>query len=156
LSDRVGGHLHTHTLYWNVRPYGVAALLGVYDEMQGPQLYALEPSGVCYSYFACAYGKHKSGAQSELEKLPLSTITSKEAVDEIARIIVKLHDSAKDKSLEVEMSWVGKESGGKHQFLPKSIKEAAIKKAEESKLKEEMEESDEEEEEEKKVADSNN
>jgi len=96
LSDRLAGHMHTHTLYWYVRPYGVAALLSVYDEYDGGQLYGLEPSGVCYSYFACAYGKHKSAAQSELEKLPLSTLTSKQAVEEIARIIVKLHDSAKD------------------------------------------------------------
>jgi hypothetical protein len=42
------GHVHTNTLYWHARPYGCSVIVATYDEDSGPQLYAIEPSGVCY------------------------------------------------------------------------------------------------------------
>lgn len=35
-----------HTLYWYLRPFGASVLLAAYDE--APELYMIEPSGVCY------------------------------------------------------------------------------------------------------------
>ena len=146
LADRLGGHIHTHTLYWYLRPFGCAILLAVYDEdvNGGPALYALEPSGNVAKYFACAIGKMKQGASSELEKLNFATITCAEAVQEIARIIYKLHDTVKDKELELEFSVLSKGTDRQVRAVPKEQVEAAVQKAKEAKQKEEMEESDDE------------
>jgi len=48
------------------------------------------------------------------------------------------------------MSWVGKETNGKHKLVPTQLRDEAMKRAEEIKVKEEMEESDDEEQEENK------
>jgi len=39
------------------------------------------------------------------------------------------HDEAKDKEFELEMSWIGPESGNKHLLVPKTVLEAAINDA---------------------------
>ena len=84
LCDRIAGLMHTYTLYWVVRPFGTAVLIGGYSE-SGPQLHAVDPSGVSYRYFATAIGKGKNGAKSQLEKLDFETLTAREAVTEAAR-----------------------------------------------------------------------
>ncbi len=67
-----------------VRPFGASVLIGSYTE-DGPQLHAVDPSGVSYRYFATAIGKGKNGAKSQLEKLDLTTLTAREAVVEAAK-----------------------------------------------------------------------
>jgi len=146
LSDRLAGHVHTHTLYWHSRPYGCSIIIASYDEDAGPQLYAIEPSGICYRYFATAIGKYKQGSSSELEKLDFTKITVREAVNEIARIITKLHDEVKDKELDIELSWVCDESKRLHVPVPENIRAEAIRLAQEAKKREEMDSDDEEEE----------
>jgi hypothetical protein len=47
LCDRVAHYVHLCTLYWWLRPFGSATILGGYDR-DGPQLYMIEPSGVAY------------------------------------------------------------------------------------------------------------
>ncbi|PVD26036.1 hypothetical protein C0Q70_13704 [Pomacea canaliculata] len=56
--------------------------------------------------------------------------------------IYVVHDEVKDKSFELELSWVGKVTGGKHQMVPKEIHVAAEKYAKEA--LEESDDSDEE------------
>ena len=146
LAERLGGHIHSHTLYWYLRPFGCAILLAVYDEEAagGPSLYALEPSGSAQRYFACAIGKMKQGAASELEKLNFAQLTCAQAVDHIARIVYKLHDSVKDKELELEFSWITAATNGRVQSVPREAVDAAVQRAKEAKQKEEMEDSDDE------------
>ena len=156
LADRLALHIHTHTLYWYLRPFGCALLLGVYDEEVdgGPALYALEPSGVAQKYYACAIGKIKQGASSELEKLDFTKVTCDEAVREIARIIYRLHDTVKDKELELEFTWIRREGDDKSRqarAVPREVVEEAVKLAKAAKEREEMEESDDEDENESKV-----
>ena len=52
LSERLGMFVHAFTLYWSVRPFGAAALVGVYDKPNGekPALYLIEPAGVVTKY----------------------------------------------------------------------------------------------------------
>jgi len=149
LAERLGGHIHNHTLYWYLRPFGCAVLLGIYDDssLGGPALYSLEPSGTVSKYFACAIGKGKQGASSELEKLNFTNITAREAVDEICRIIYKLQDTVRKKGLEIELTWICEDSDRKVQTVPLTFREEAIKKAKAAKQREEMEESDDEDEE---------
>jgi len=130
LCDRVSGLMHTYTLYWYVRPFGASVLLANYAEDE-PQLYAVEPSGLSYRYFATAIGKGKNAAKSALEKLDLTTLTCKEAVMEAAKVLYMTHDPSKDKPIEIELSWVCDESKRMHALVPKALHaeaEAAAKK----------------------------
>jgi len=129
LADRMAQHMHSYTLYSYMRPYGVSALFASFDEENGPQLHAIEPSGVCHRYFATASGKNKQGAKGELEKLDFTKITCREAIKEVAKILYKLHDDVKDKPMELELSWVCDESKRKHVFVPEELRDEAFKAA---------------------------
>jgi len=126
LADRIAGHVHMHTLYWYLRPFGCSVIIASYGE-DGPGLYKITPSGVVYKYFGCAEGKHQLGAKGELEKINFETITCREAVNKIAEIIYKLHDDIKDKDFELELSWVCDESGKKHVRVPEELRAEAVK-----------------------------
>jgi len=145
LAERVAGHMHMHTLYWYLRPFGATAIIASYDDEGGPELYMSEPQGTSYKYFACAVGKQRQGAKTELEKLKFETVTCREAVMEIAKIIYKLHDDVKDKAFELELSWVCDESKRKHVAVPADLREAAIKAAVAAKERAEMADSDDDE-----------
>jgi len=168
LADRLAGHVHNHTLYWYLRPFGASVLLGAYTKKSdgkeqrkgeekgeekekkeqssggGAELFMIEPSGLCYKYFACAIGKHRQGAKTELEKINFKTVTCRQAVNEIAAIIYRLHDDVKDKAFELEISWCCDESAGKHVLVPEKLVADAVKSALEAKKRAEEESDDEE------------
>ncbi|XP_016671761.1 proteasome subunit alpha type-3 isoform X2 [Gossypium hirsutum] len=102
LAERVASYVHLCTLYWWLRPFGCGIILGGYDR-DGPQLYMVEPSGISYRYFGAAIGKGKQAAKT----------------------IYKVHDEAKDKAFELEMSWVCDESKQQHQKVPDDLLEEA-------------------------------
>jgi len=74
-------------------------------------------------------GKAKQSAKTEIEKLKLSEMTCKELVKEAARIIYLVHDELKDKQFELEMSWVGEHTNGRHERVPAELKTEAEMKA---------------------------
>ena len=43
---------HAYTLYSAVRPFGCAVALGSFDEIDGPQLFMVDPSGVSFVGFS--------------------------------------------------------------------------------------------------------
>eukprot|EP00808_Paulinella_micropora_P002145 g34257.t1 len=137
LSERLGGHVHMHTIYWYLRPYGVTTLLACMDT-DGPELYMTAPAGVTYRYFAAAAGKQKAAAQTELEKLDFKTITCRDAVKAIANIVHKLHDDVKDKPFELELSWVCTESNRKFVRVPDAIYNEAVTMAKAAKERADM------------------
>jgi len=128
LNERVSMYMHAYTLYSAVRPYGCSVLLSAY-ETDGPALYMIDPSGVSYGYYGCAVGKAKQSAKTEIEKLKLPEMTCKELVKEAARIIYLVHDELKDKQFELEMSWVGAHTNGRHERVPADLKAEAETKA---------------------------
>ncbi|OSX80410.1 hypothetical protein BU14_0052s0026 [Porphyra umbilicalis] len=130
LAERLANFAHVYTLYAYVRPFGCAALLGAHDDINGYQLYLVEPSGVSYRYFGAAVGKGKQAAKTALEKLDFKTLTCREAVKELAKIIVDVHDETKDKLYELEMCWVCEESKNKSQLVPQDLVDEARKAAE--------------------------
>ncbi|GBG70095.1 hypothetical protein CBR_g5726 [Chara braunii] len=133
LCDRVASYTHLCTLYWWIRPFGASVILGCYDKEE-PQLWMIEPSGVAYRYFGTAIGKGRQAAKTEIEKLKLSEMTCREGVIEVAKIIYGVHDEAKDKAFELEMSWICDESNREHQLVPRELlaqAEAAAKAAQE-------------------------
>ena len=46
-------------------------------------------------------------------------MTCAELIKEAAKIIYVIHDEVKDKEFELELSWVGEHTGGRHQVVPK-------------------------------------
>ncbi|CAJ1947820.1 unnamed protein product [Sphenostylis stenocarpa] len=124
LADRVASYVHLCTLYWWLRPFGCGVILGGYDR-DGPQLYMVEPSGVSYRYFGAAIGKGRQAAKTEIEKLKLADMTCRQGVIEVAKIIYGVHDEAKDKDFELEMSWVCDESKRQHEKVPDELLEEA-------------------------------
>ncbi|KAF8592656.1 20S proteasome subunit [Ramaria rubella] len=131
VADRLGLYVQAYTLYSSVRPFGISSILAAVDK-DGPALYVIEPSGVFYGYNGAAVGKGRQLAKTELEKLKLMELTTREAVVEAARIIYLVHDDAKDKEFELEMSWIGDETAGRHLPVPNDLKEEAERKAKEA------------------------
>ncbi|KIO30220.1 hypothetical protein M407DRAFT_156863 [Tulasnella calospora MUT 4182] len=131
LADRIGLYVQAYTLYSSVRPFGISAIFGGIDK-EGPQLYVVEPSGIFYGYHGAAVGKGRQLAKTELEKLDLPSLTVQEAVFEAARIIHLVHDDSKDKEFELELSWVGKETGGLHLPVPHELWVEADKRGREA------------------------
>ena len=74
-------------------------------------------------------GKAKQSAKTEIEKLKLADMTCNDLVKEAARIIYLVHDELKDKQFELEMSWVGKHTNGRHERVPAEVKTDAEAKA---------------------------
>jgi len=133
LADRMASFVHYFTLHGSFRPFGATALLASYDpETKEHCLHMVEPSGVSYQYFGCAAGKGRQPAKTEMEKLslnkpdPAENITVKEGVKQLARMIHALHDEAKDKPFELEMSWLCEESGWEHKGVPRNIIKEAV------------------------------
>ncbi|QDS67437.1 hypothetical protein FKW77_000372 [Venturia effusa] len=96
----------------------------------GPFLYMIEPSGLYWGYYGAATGKGRQSAKSELEKLDLATgkLTLEQGVKEAARIIYLAHEDSKDKEFELEMTWISSLDGptkGRHQEVPKELREDA-------------------------------
>jgi len=152
LADRVAGYVHYFTLHGALRPFGVAALLASYNpETKEHSLHMVEPSGVTYQYFGCAAGKGRQPAKTEMEKLNLNKpesgeiISVREGVKQMARIIHALHDEAKDKPFQLEMSWLCEESGWEHKGVPKDILNDAVEWAKNAIAEDEDEEESDEE-----------
>ncbi|KAK6099668.1 putative proteasome subunit alpha type-7 [Batrachochytrium dendrobatidis] len=80
-------------------------------------------------YNGCAVGKGKQVAKTEIEKLKFTELTAREAVKEAARIIHFVHDEAKDKSFELELTWICDESKGMHQVVPAELAAEAVRLA---------------------------
>jgi len=130
IAGRLGLYAQAYTLYSSVRPFGVSAILGAIDN-DGPQLYVVEPSGVFHGYRGAAVGKGRQLAMTELEKLKFAELTAREAVLHAARIIYLVHDDAKDKEFELEMTWISNESKGLHVAVPDDLFTEAEAKAKE-------------------------
>ncbi|CCM04851.1 uncharacterized protein FIBRA_07044 [Fibroporia radiculosa] len=128
LVERVGMYFQAYTLYSSVRPFGCSTIVGAVDKT-GPALYVVEPSGVAYGYHGAAIGKGRALAKTELEKLNLLELSTREAVFEAARIIYLVHDDTKEKEFELEMSWIGDETNGLHLPVPKGLLDEASRKA---------------------------
>lgn len=155
MASRMGGYLQMHTMHPSVRPFGITAIVGGFDsELDapvdgevgsgpavgaggrsggahgGPGLYMIEPSGLYWGYYGAATGKGRQAAKAELEKLNPAegTLDLRQAVKEAARIIYIAQQDNKDKEFELEMTWVSGvqgPTGGRHEEVPKELREEA-------------------------------
>ncbi|KAH8304607.1 hypothetical protein KR059_012874, partial [Drosophila kikkawai] len=124
LCERVSAYVHAYTLYSAVRPFGLSIIFASWDEVEGPQLYKIEPSGSFFGYYACASGKAKPQAKTEMEKLK-TDMKTEDLVKSAGEIIYKVHDELKDKDFRFEMGIVGKCTDGVHLINPTELTEKA-------------------------------
>jgi len=138
LAERLSLFMQAYTLYSSVRPFCASLLIAAVDTDQDgdaqpktgassaaakkitPNLYMVEPSGLCLGYRACAAGKGRQAARTELEKLDPEVLSTEEALDHAVRIIHLSHDEAKDRPFVVEASWIGPASSFRHQQVPEA------------------------------------
>lgn len=145
LADRIAAYVHYFTLHGSLRPFGTTAILASYDaETATPSLHMIEPSGTSYQYFACAAGKGRQPAKTEMEKLSPAKgdLTVRQGVKELAKMVYGIQDESKDKPFELEMSWLCEESGWEHKGVPRDIIKESVEAA-----KRELEDEEEDEEE---------
>ncbi|XP_034476478.1 proteasome subunit alpha type-3 [Drosophila innubila] len=133
LCDRVAGYIHAYTLYSAVRPFGLSVIFASWDEADGPQLYKIEPSGTSFGYYACASGKAKQQAKTEMEKFKFADMSTDELVRSGGKIVYQVHDELKDKDFRYEMGIVGKETNGIHLINPESWTQLAVEAGEAAK-----------------------
>uniref|UniRef100_A0A7N8XTX0 Proteasome 20S subunit alpha 3 n=1 Tax=Mastacembelus armatus TaxID=205130 RepID=A0A7N8XTX0_9TELE len=132
LSDRVAMYVHAYTLYSAVRPFGCSFILGSYDKDDGPQLYMVDPSGISYVSHVSDPGFWLCLMTPVDCLFQMKEMTCRELVKEVAKIIYIVHDEVKDKAFELELSWVGEITNGRHELVPKDVREEAEKYAKDS------------------------
>ncbi len=74
-------------------------------------------------------GKSRQLARTELEKLDFENLDCRSAINEVVRILQLAQNEAKDKEVELEVSWVCSETGGRHMYVPADVLAAAIEHA---------------------------
>lgn len=86
LCERISAYVHAYTLYSAVRPFGVSVLISSWTEEMGPELYKIEPSGSSFGYFACASGKAKQQAKTEMEKFTYTEMSTEDIVQNAGKM----------------------------------------------------------------------
>lgn len=65
-----------------------------------------------------------------MEKLDLASLTCRQAVHELVRILHQCHEDSKDtKEFEAELTWICKESRDEHCLVPEELLKEAEEKA---------------------------
>jgi len=127
LAARLADYVHYFTIHGALRPFGSAVVVAGYDdEAQTHELYAIEPSGHCLRYFGCALGKGRQSAKSDIEKLDLATLTAKEALGHIAKMILTVYDESKDKPFELELAWLCRDTDFQFKLVPDNLVQDAM------------------------------
>lgn len=83
-------------------------------------------------YYGTAIGKGRQAAKTEIERLPLATLTCADAVTAVARILYSAHEGDGAKPFELELAWVCDASGRVFERVPADLvaeAEAAAKAA---------------------------
>jgi len=137
LTERLAQYVHTHTLYFSYRPFGANVLIASADP-DGYKLFMVEPSGHYYGYFGCATGKGKQMAKGELDKQDFKSMTCKDALVRVAKILHQCHEEFKDKKFELDLTWICKDSNDQHVHVPENLKREAEEKALQEIEREEM------------------
>lgn len=138
------------------RPFGVALLIGGFDQLKGYQLYHAEPSGTFYQYKAKAIGSGSEGAQSELQNVYRNDLTLVEAQKVVLKILKQVMEEKLD-ATNAQLCTITKEDGYKvfSEEEIKSIVDDVYEEEEQEKKRKEQEEQEEEDEDEDEDVDMN-
>ncbi len=90
-----------------------------------PLLFAF-PLPLSQRYFGTAIGKGARAAKTDIEKYKFQEKTVEEALGYVAKILVAVHDDAKDKPMEVELSTLCAATGWRHEPVSDERRDAAV------------------------------
>ena len=130
LAERIAMYVHAFTQYGSVRPFGSTVLLASVDPVTGsPSLYTIDPSGIVAKNFGMSVGKGRQLARSAIEKLNLQELSSRDALYNAARMLLKGQDkdTEKERQNDFEYLWISKETNG----IPTHVPDALVKEIEE-------------------------
>ncbi|WZN58759.1 subunit alpha type-3 of proteasome [Chloropicon roscoffensis] len=128
LCDRLANFCHVFSLYWSLRPLGSAALTASFDD-QGPHIYLSETNGVSYRYYGIAVGKGRQGIKTELERLKLGEMTTREALKVVCKCLMRQRDESSNKKYEIELAWISEETGREFQRVPEDLAKQTVEDA---------------------------
>ena len=106
LTTRIANFMQAMTLYGQFRPLGCEIVIASHDEGEN-YLYKIENSGSFKGYFGCSGGKGHQLAKNYLEKINREK-KCEEVLDLISLGIVSAHEEFKEKTYELEISWITK------------------------------------------------
>ena len=121
MADRLALKFQMNTIYAAYRPYGTSLVMTAHDNMNGFQLYMVEPSGTMFQYYGCASGRGKQMARNEIEKTKFLDMTVEEAMPKVATILLKCQEEMKDKKQELELSMISNSTRFKHKILSREV-----------------------------------
>lgn len=121
IADRIALKCQMNTLYGSYRPFGSTIILATHDNMTGPALWMVEPSGSCYQYYGCASGRGRASVRTEIEKVNYRDFTVQEALPKVAKILLKAQEEMKDKKQELEISVICADTKWTHKILERQI-----------------------------------
>ncbi|KAK0394705.1 hypothetical protein QR680_000886 [Steinernema hermaphroditum] len=124
IAHSVAEYAHYFTLTVH-RPFGAAAFFSSWTQENGPQLFLVEPSGLCYEYKAWAVGNNRQMVKTEIERMKLHKMSFDQLTKEAAKIMLLLRDESKEKNCRMEMGWVGADTDGKAIIVSDEVVEAA-------------------------------
>jgi 20S proteasome subunit alpha 7 len=89
-------YVHAFTL-GGTRPFGVQTVLASADTDGSLHLYMIDPAGQFFEYYACTAGKGRQICKTELDKLDLANLTVRDSVYQLAKMLHKTHEEARDR-----------------------------------------------------------
>ena len=88
IADRLALKAQMNTVYAQYRPFGSSMMLCCHDNMLGPSLWMIEPSGTCYQYYGCSSGRGRQMCRNEIEKTNFRELTVQQALPKVAKVLL--------------------------------------------------------------------
>jgi len=120
LADRLALKCQMNTVYASYRPFGSSVMMCCHDNMVGPSLWMIEPSGACYQYYGCASGRGRQMCRTEIEKVQYKDLTVQQALPKVAKILLKAQEEMKDKKQEIELSVMCEDTKWIHKIMDRA------------------------------------
>ena len=117
LAERLAQYMHFNTCYYSKRPFGTSCAVSTWDKIHGYALHMMDPAGNCDQFWACANGRGRQTAKSELEKEEFKSLSVEDALPKVAKILLLSTEETKDKTRELEFSVLSDATGHEHKFL---------------------------------------
>jgi 20S proteasome subunit alpha 7 len=117
IADRLALKAQMNTVYAQYRPFGSSMMLCCHDNMLGPSLWMIEPSGTCYQYYGCSSGRGRQMCRNEIEKTNFRELTVQQALPKVAKVLLKAQEEMKDKKQELELSVLCADTKWTHKIL---------------------------------------
>ena len=116
LAERLSLYVHSHTIYWTMRPFGAVAFVSTYSK-DGPHLYMIENNGSIFEYYSASHGKGRQYVKTDIEKNMnnFRSISCKDAVVEVLKVLVKSYEG--EKETEYDISVISEDTNFVHQIL---------------------------------------